>query len=54
LFETSQYQYRVFVTGMSDPIDFVVWFLQPARRRGKPDQGGKQRCRAGGASVSPL
>lgn len=26
LFETSQYQYRVFVTGMSDPIDFVVWF----------------------------
>jgi Transposase DDE domain group 1 len=26
LFETSQYQYRVFVTDMSDPIYFVVWF----------------------------
>ena len=26
LFETSQYRYRVFVTDMSDPIYFVVWF----------------------------
>ncbi len=26
LFETSQYQYRVFVTDMSEPISFVVWF----------------------------
>ena len=26
LFETSQYKYRVFVTDMSDPIHFVVWF----------------------------
>lgn len=26
LFETSQYQYRVFVTNMNDPIHFVVWF----------------------------
>jgi len=26
LFETSQYQYRVFATNLSDPIDFVVWF----------------------------
>jgi Transposase DDE domain group 1 len=26
LFETSRYQYRVFVTNMSDPIYFVVWF----------------------------
>ncbi len=26
LFETSQYQYRVFVTDMTDPISFVVWF----------------------------
>jgi hypothetical protein len=26
LFETSQYKYRVFVTNMRDPIDFVVWF----------------------------
>jgi len=26
LFETSQYQYRVFVTDMRDPIYFVVWF----------------------------
>ena len=26
LFATSQYSYRVFVTDMNDPIDFVVWF----------------------------
>ncbi len=26
LFETSRYKYRVFVTDMSDPISFVVWF----------------------------
>ena len=26
LFQTSQYKYRVFVTDMSDPIYFVVWF----------------------------
>ena len=26
LFETSQYQYRVFVTDFGEPIDFVVWF----------------------------
>ena len=26
LFETSQYKYRAFVTDMSEPIDFVVWF----------------------------
>jgi len=26
LFETSQYKYRVFVTDMTDPIHFVVWF----------------------------
>src|ERR1700689_4440247 len=26
LFETSQHKYRVFVTDMSDPIYFVVWF----------------------------
>src|ERR1039457_5881856 len=26
LFATSQYKYRVFVTDMSDPIYFVVWF----------------------------
>jgi hypothetical protein len=26
LFETCQYKYRVFVTDMTDPIHFVVWF----------------------------
>jgi hypothetical protein len=26
LFETSQYKYRVFVTDLTEPIDFVVWF----------------------------
>ena len=29
LFETSPYRYRVFVTDMSDPIYFVVWFYNP-------------------------
>jgi len=28
--------------------------LQPAGRRGKPDQRGEQRCRAGGASVGAI
>jgi hypothetical protein len=32
LFETSAYQYRVFVTNLEDPIDFVVWFYN--RRAG--------------------
>lgn len=31
LFATSQSKYRVFVTGLSDPIPFVVWFY---RQRG--------------------
>ncbi len=26
LFETCEYSYRVFVTDLTDPIDFVVWF----------------------------
>ena len=26
LFETSEYEYRAFVTDFSEPIDFVVWF----------------------------
>ena len=26
LFETSQYKYRVFVTNLTDPVFFVVWF----------------------------
>jgi hypothetical protein len=26
LFETSQYKYRVFVTDLTDPISFIVWF----------------------------
>src|SRR5919109_1980760 len=26
LFETGQYQYRVFVTDFAESIDFVVWF----------------------------
>jgi hypothetical protein len=32
LFETSQYKYRVFVTDLAEPIDFVVWFYN--RRAG--------------------
>jgi len=43
LFETSQYKYRVFVTDMSDPIYFVVWFYSQRRRRREPDQRGEQR-----------
>jgi hemolysin-activating ACP:hemolysin acyltransferase len=34
LFETSQYQYRVFVTNLTEPIDFVVWFYN--QRGGAP------------------
>jgi hypothetical protein len=26
LFATSQYRYRVFVTALSEPVPFVVWF----------------------------
>jgi hemolysin-activating ACP:hemolysin acyltransferase len=26
LFATSQHQYRVFVTDLSEPLSFVVWF----------------------------
>jgi len=36
LFETSQYTYRVFVTSLEEPIDFVVWFYNQRRRYGTP------------------
>lgn len=50
LFETSQYKYRVFVTDMTDPIHFVVWFYN---QRGGAENLIKE-CRAVGASVGPL
>jgi len=53
LFETSQYQYRVFVTALSEPISSWSGFTTSGRR-GEPDQGGEQRCRADGASVGAL
>jgi len=54
LFETSQYKYRVFVTDMSDPIYFVVWFYSQRGGAENLIKEAKQRCRAGGASVRPL
>jgi hypothetical protein len=53
LFETSQYRYRV-CDRLQRPHPLGGLVLQPARRRGKPDQGGEQRCRADGAPVGPL
>ena len=49
-----QYTYRVFVTDMSDPIDFVVWFY---RQRGGAENLIKEAnndAGLGGASVRPL
>ena len=54
LLETSQYRYRVFVTGMTDPIAFVVWFYNQRGGAENLDQGGQQRCRVDGASIGPL
>jgi len=33
LFETSQYKYRVFVTDLTEPIHFVVWFYNQRAAR---------------------
>ena len=50
LFATSQYQYRVFVTDMRDPIDFVVWFY---RQRGTAENLIKEANNDAGLSAHP-
>jgi hypothetical protein len=50
LFETSQYKYRVFVTDMSDPIYFVVWFYS---QRGGAENLIKEANNDAGLAVHP-
>ena len=50
LFETSQYTYRVFVTDMSEPIDFVVWFYS---QRGSAENLIKEANNDAGLAAHP-
>jgi hypothetical protein len=50
LFETSQYKYRVMVTNMSDPIDFVVWFYS---QRGSAENLIKEANNDAGLAAHP-
>src|ERR1700674_2198058 len=50
LFETSQYNYRVFVTDMADPIYFVVWFY---RQRGGAENLIKEANNDAGLAAHP-
>jgi len=50
LFATGQYQYRVFVTDMREPIDFVVWFY---RQRGSAENLIKEANNDAGLSAHP-
>ena len=50
LFETRQYKYRVFVTDMSDPIYFVVWFYG---QRGGAENLIKEANNDAGLSAHP-
>lgn len=50
LFETGQYKYRVFVTDMSDPIPFVVWFY---RQRGGAENLIKEANNDAGLAAHP-
>ena len=45
-----QYQYRVFVTDMREPIDFVVWFY---RQRGSAENLIKEANNDAGLSAHP-
>ena len=51
LFATSQYKYRVFVTDMAEPIDFVVWFYN---RRGSAENPIKEANNDAGLTAHPL
>ena len=50
LFETSQYTYRVFVTDMTDPISFVVWFYN---QRGSSENLIKEANNDAGLTAHP-
>jgi Transposase DDE domain group 1 len=50
LFETSQYKYRVFVTDLTDPIYFVVWFYN---RRGSAENLIKEANNDAGLAAHP-
>lgn len=50
LFETSQYKYRVFVTDLSDPVAFVVWFY---RQRGGAENLIKEANNEAGLAAHP-
>jgi Transposase DDE domain group 1 len=50
LFETGQYKYRVFVTDMTEPIDFVVWFYN---RRGGAENLIKEANNDAGLTQHP-
>jgi IS4 transposase len=50
LFATSQYTYRVFVTDMSGPIDFVAWFY---RQRGGAENLIKEANNDAGLAAHP-
>ncbi len=50
LFETSQYKYRVFVTDMTDPIHFVVWFYN---QRGSAENLIKEANNDAGLAAHP-
>jgi len=50
LFETSQYTYRVFVTDMTDPISFVVWFYS---QRGGSENLIKEANHEAGLTAHP-
>lgn len=50
LFETSRYRYRVFVTDLSDPIPFVVWFY---RQRGGAENLIKEANNDAGLAAHP-
>ena len=50
LFETSQYKYRVFVTDLTDPIYFVVWFYN---QRGGAENLIKEANNEAGLAAHP-
>jgi hypothetical protein len=50
LFETSQYKYRVFVTDMTEPIYFVVWFYN---QRGSSENLIKEANNDAGLAAHP-
>jgi hypothetical protein len=50
LFETSQFKYRAFVTNLSEPVDFVVWFYS---QRGSAENLIKEANNDAGLAAHP-